>query len=460
MERIGRNETGYARARPVTTSEESVYFYNTSGTEIIPPYGACVVANYDNFDGGRNPYEFTSNGAVVAVRSPLADDLDPYAVVLFNGPRPIPPNQFGKAQTGRTVIVRYKGPTTTLPIGTLPPPADARRPIVYAGTFASLHGDVSSDDIDDRFTLRHWDRLERQSDGTLERKLGYRNLSIPIVRMIAEIQKFDNFAGGGESELTPPGDASPAPFYGNQVPVNSEANTALTRYCLAERIFVDESPVFALVKVKKEDIGTSNIRLATGRLVYTDNYYPFFGRVDLDQTGRSVTVRFDYDAEKYFEPSQDEKTFRCVAGGRGRFSATYPMDSDETLGIDFRYLEFSCIDAPVPFDCDAVKSCLEDEDFDFCDLVANCLDDEEFHDLICDKVKECLGLEEDEDIDDRIDERLQELCTCETFIDGVSISGNDWVFTTNEICYVACPDGGGGAGTSIIIEGTDCPEDV
>jgi len=114
----------------------------------------------------------------------------------------------------------------------------------------------------------------------------------------------------------------------------------------------------------------------------------------------------------------------------------------------------------VPFDCGDVKACLEDEDFEFCDLVAGCLDDEDFSDLICDKVKECLGLEEDEDIDDRIDQRLQELCTCETFIDGVSISGNDWVFTTNEICYVACPDGGGGAGTSIIIEGTDCPEDV
>jgi hypothetical protein len=472
MERIGRNETGYARARPVTTSEESVYLYNTTGV-IIPPYGACVVTNTQNVSTQQQikPIDLMSGGVVVAVQVPVrGDDDDPDIAVFFNGPKPIPPGQFGKAQTGKTVIVRFQG-NIAAPFGGSPPQATERRPIINAPVFASLKKEITSTLSsleDEAFNLVHYDKIDRDLvSGVLEQKLGYRTIGFPIVRIIAEIEKFENLDGTGGTELPPSEAPTQQPFYGATVPVNDGDEDSFVRFCVAERVTLEESPVFAIVVVDKANISTLDNRAATGRLVYTDNFYRFFGTGAQDNQGRLVTALFQFDADKYFLPSENIKGFRCVLGGQGQFNTTYPIDSDESLsfgGATFGSSTvpetFIVIDHPVPFDCDAVKACLEDEDFDFCDLVAGCLDDEEFHDLICDKVKECLGLEEDEDIDDRIDQRLQELCTCETFIDGVSISGNDWVFTTNEICYVACPDGGGGAGTSIIIEGTDCPEDV
>jgi hypothetical protein len=502
MERIGRNETGYARARPVTTSEESVYLFNTSD-EIIPPYGACVCTQVGPGNLGYVAVTQTSNGAVLAVRPPKPnDDLDGVIIpaqlfdvlnvgttsVVFNSSLPIGPRQYGKAQTGHTIIIRFFGSVPTsrsLPARVIP--NLIRRPF-----YVSLNSEVDLEDarkLRDPFSLVSNFRYERKEDGSFSQTSAYIRESIPICRVIGEIQKFDSFPEGIPSsqeflqneeeddgfdqsiDLSQFEEQQGSDLSGeveSSEPLTDDLdseNRTRVRYCIAERVNIEESPVFGLIEVDKDDVQDTtlgNLRgWAKGRLLYSDNYHRKIQRLQPESDEpEQVVVVFEYLLQYYFREDEQKKVFRCILGKQGNFTSLYQgatFSGFDDVGGTYKY--WSVIDSPIPFGCGEVKDCLEDEDFDFCDLVAGCLDDEDFHDLICDKVKECLGLEEDEDIDDRIDQRLQELCTCETFIDGVSISGNDWVFTTNEICYVACPDGGGGAGDSIIIEGTDCPED-
>jgi hypothetical protein len=499
MEQIGRRETGYDRKRPATVSEESVLLYNESDV-IIPPYGVCVAINYRV--GRGSGFNVTSNGAVVSVipadqtsHQRLLDDVS----VIFNSSLPIAPKQFGKAQTSKIIIVRFRG--NVPPQRGLLSPYDSfsqssqfiEKPVLASLSSEPSQGGTILESLKDPFSLVYYDRIEDVDFSGSGGPVGDRRIqSVPVCRIIAEVQKFDNFKGVDgqpsseltteegevESSLETPqeifSDNPYLSFFGSKGPVPplDESDSKFVRYCIAERVDIQETPIFGIVKVNKEENELPPFSLGPrppirGTLIYTDNFYRFYA-LDTEGDQPIVEVVFDYDFERYFpKPVQEfgtgqtfevkEKNFLCILAHQGVFGSSYQStgpDLEKHIASTWR-----CIEAPVPFDCGDVKACLEDEDFDFCDLVAGCLDDEDFLDLICEKVKECLGLEEDEDIDDRIDQRLQELCTCETFIDGVSIEGNDWVFTTNEICYVACPDGGGGAGDSIIIEGTDCPED-
>jgi hypothetical protein len=458
MEQSGRREAGYDRIRPTTTRAENIYLYNESSTEIIPPY-AAVEVTYNRFDTTQ-PFEFTQNGVVLNVGAPRpSSGFALETAILFNSGQPIEPGGIGIAQTGNLVVCRFRGDVKRLQ-GDDASQANEKKPIVFPSIYAGLstEGFTTQSGEDPNFSLVHYDTV-----GT-ERSVGYRNIVVPLVRLIGEIQKFDNFAGDQSGGFEPPPDASPTSFYGGKVPATTEEDP-LIRYCVGERLDMNESPVVAWLKVKKSDIdvdsGTGEASLSVpARLLATDNLYRFFGRGDLDATGRFVTAIFPYDPREWFKGSTTEISILAMRTNEGNFDTTYQIDSSEAAeGFPVGSNGFLVLTPPPPFNCEAVRDCLEDEEFDFCSLVQACLDDDDFNDFFCEKVLDCLGLEEDEDIDDRIDQRLQELCTCDTFIDGVSIVGNDWVFTTNEICYVACPDGGGGAGANITIEGTDCPED-
>jgi hypothetical protein len=474
MEQSGRREAGYDRIRPTTTRAENIYLYNPSLDEVIPPYAALGISQALNQDGFPAAYSMTENGVVfrVSAAGPASD------VVLFNSGSPIAPGEMGVAQAGNLVICRFQGRVPApFATGVRPTQPNANEPIVNPGVFACVPPLSALGSAVDEYTLAYYDNVGP------ELNIDSREITRPIVRIVGEVQKFDNFRGPAIAEET---QLSEEPqFYGSKVPQKGQRDD-LIRYCVAERIDADETPVFAYLRVRKEDIEvdefTGGVSLSVrARLLATDNIYEIGPGLSYEgEEGFPVRAVFPYDPREWFKnlgspfalSTIDTRFLFAMRTYEGNFGTVYPIDNDpDPSGIELNFplgpsiggigrnKAFFVLTPPPPFNCNAVKACLQDEEFEFCDLVAACLDDEDFNEFLCEKVRECLDLEENEDIDDRIDQRLQQLCTCDTFIDGVSIVGNDWVFTTNEICYVACPDGGGGAGANIVIEGTDCPED-
>jgi hypothetical protein len=122
------------------------------------------------------------------------------------------------------------------------------------------------------------------------------------------------------------------------------------------------------------------------------------------------------------------------------------------------------IDPPssTDIDCDEVLACIN-----VCDAFKDCFDDEEFEDFFCEKVKGCLGIDPEDDIcdaieqcdfDEKIDERLQELCNTITVMTDGQVQGTDIVFDRADICYVQCPQCEPEPAQPVIIEGTDCAD--
>jgi len=454
MEQMAQKAAGYDRFTRQQPPQLPVYIQNDT-EETILPYSPVVITAYSYDSEAEQP---DRPRLVVKVGLPGSYQIHPKdtpkansrtctvthdvqvrsQIVLFNGNKAIEPGDIGLAQSGDIVIARYRGDDT-------PAAFDAE------GTtdFTSFSPGVS--------TLEGRDYLVQTLPSSIDL------FDLPRINCGVFLgllpKRSENTTLDADTEPLPSG--VPAIHIGEPLPVIQQKpaeDDKDTRLAFVRTIYNQQSTKWAYCKLIPE---TADGLKCNAEVIYESGDY-YLKKQVINEDDFHVEIRFAVPADLYL-PAEGEDTFVWA------FKPTSPwtwlhLDGDADWGRKvFGDEEFNwllCHEPPRKFDCEQVKACVEDEDFGLCELVAGCFDDPGFSDLICDKVKECLGLEEDEDIDDRIDQRLQELCTCETFIDGVSISGNDWVFTTNEICYVACPDGGGGAGTSIIIEGTDCPEDV
>jgi hypothetical protein len=446
MEQMASKATGYDRFARQSPPELPVYIHNDT-EEAILPYSPVVISAYSYDSDAELPEQAR---LVVKVKLPGEFQIHPKdtpkansnsctvthdvqvrsQIVLFNGGKSIEPGAIGLAQRGDIVIARYRGED-------VPPAFDAE------GTqeFTSFSPGVST--IDGRDYLVQ--TLPSQID-PFEMPRVNCGMFLGLLPRRSENTNLD-------ASAEPPPFAFPAVHIGTPLPVvqpTPPEDDMETRLCFVRTIYNQQSTKWAYCKLIPESADGTK---CNAEVIYESGDYYLKDSI--------VEIRFVVAADLYLLGPETD-TFVWA------FKPTSPWtwlhtENDADWGQKiFGSTEYDfllCHEPPRKVDCEQINACISEEGA-LCDLVAGCFDDPGFLDLLCDKVKECLGLEENEDIDDRIDQRLQQLCTCDTFIDGVSIVGNDWVFTTNEICYVACPDGGGGAGANIVIEGTDCPEDA
>ena len=445
MEQMASKAAGYDRFTRQTPPELPVYIRNSTD-ETILPYSPVVIASYSYDTEAEEPdrarlvvnvalpggYQIHPKDTPKANSNTCTVTHDVQArsqIVLFNGGKAIEPGDTGLAQRGDIVIARYRGDD-------VPAAFDAEG----TADFTSFSPGVS--------TLEGRDYLVQ----TLPSEIG--NFDLPRVNCGMFLGLLPKRSENTRLDATeePPPFAFPAVHIGTPLPVIQEKppeDDMETRLCFVRTIYNQQSTKWAYCKLIPESADDNK---CNAEVIYESGDYYLKDSI--------VEIRFVVPADLYLLGSETD-TFVWA------FKPTSPWTWLHTEGDPdwgrkvFGDTEFNwllCHEPPRRLDCEQINACISEEG-GLCDLVRACFEDSDFKDFLCEQVLDCLGLEDDEDIDDRIDQRLQELCTCDTFIDGVSISGNDWVFTTNEICYVACPDGGGGAGDSIIIEGTDCPED-
>ena len=404
MEQMASKAAGYDRFTRSTPRELPLYIRNKTG-RTLPPYSAVVI---DNFDFEETPEAEDRVDLVADARLPIRAALHSRGFassecvplheqqlrgqqVFWTGAESVEPDELTKVQTGDVIISRFRRNTEQLR-GEQNITATVSLVIgqdYVALTQPSTQGGNLFPELGCAVFLGVLPERTSRFAGEAEAPQA-QQFEIPI--LIAE-----------GASLTP------------QPSVGSEASQ--TELALIRPFFNFQSTAWAYVNLKADTLNES-AKTCTAEMIYSSgDYFP----------DEDVTVKIIGNPTAIFDRSdgdiQDTRlwVFRPTSPLNYRHNID---DSPPTSPITEIYPAsnvFFAYAGGSGVDCAAVKDCLEDEDFEFCELVKACLEDEDFNDFFCEKVRECLDLDEDEDIDDRIDQRLQELCTCETFIDGVSI---------------------------------------